>query len=141
MTAANVPTEKKSSTGKIIGFIGCGCLGIGLVIVAIIAFAFFGVVKMLKSSDAYKDSIAAVESNPAAIDALGEPIEPGFMPQGNISINNGEGSADFRIPVSGPKGSGEIHVIGTKSPGTSQWQYTTWELNVDGATEPIPLGQ
>ena len=37
MTAANVPTEKKSSTGKIIGFIGCGCLGIGLVIVAIIA--------------------------------------------------------------------------------------------------------
>lgn len=142
MTAAvNVPPEKKSSTGKIIGIIGCGCLGIPLVIGIIVALGFFGLAKMIKSSDAYKDSVAAVQSNPAAIEALGEPIEPGFFFQGSINLENGEGNADFRIPVSGPKGSGEVHVVGTKASGSSTWQYSTWELKVEGNPEPIPLGK
>ena len=93
----------------------------------------------LKSNGPYKDSIAAVQSHPAAIEALGEPIEPGWMPSGNISVENDTGKVDFSIGVSGPKGDGTIKVIGTKSNGV--WTYQTWHLKVDGQEEVIPLGK
>ena len=134
------PAQKKSSTGKILGFIGCGCLGIIIAIVAFVFIVFGGVMKVIKSSDAYKDSIAAVQTNPEAIEALGEPIEPGFMMSGNISTNNGESEVDIQVPVSGPKGSGTIYVKGNKSGGSNAWSYEKFELKVDGNPEPIPLG-
>lgn len=96
--------------------------------------------KAIKSNAPYNDSIAAVQSHPAALDALGSPIDPGFFPNGNISINNGEGTVDFTIPVSGPKGKGTVRVVGTKPAGSTMWIYDTWQLEIDGR-DPIPLGQ
>ncbi len=135
---SNVEEQKKTPVGKIIG---CGCLA--LLVVAILGGGgiFFGVTKMLKSNAPYKDAIAAAESNPAAIAALGEPIKPGMFPSGNISINNGEGEVDFTIPVSGPNGKGNIHVRGEKPAGAPAWIYDTRELKVEGQPEPIPLGK
>lgn len=133
-----VEEKKKTPVGKIIG---CGCLA--LVAVAILAGAgiFFGVTKVLKSNAPYTDAITAVESNPAAIAALGEPIKPGLFPSGSISTNNGEGEVDFKIPVSGPNGKGTIHVKGEKPAGAPAWIYDTRELKVEGQPEPIPLGK
>ena len=99
-----------------------------------------GVTKLLKSNAPYKDAITAVESNPAAVAALGEPIKPGLLPSGNISINNGEGEVDLQIPVSGPNGKGKIHVKGSKPSGAPAWVYSTRELRVEGQPDPIPLG-
>lgn len=96
-------------------------------------------VNLFKSAQPYKDSIAAVEKSQAAKEALGEPIKPGFMPSGNISVENDTGTVDYSIPVSGPNGKGTIKVQGTKSGGT--WNYDVWELRVDGDPNPIPLGQ
>lgn len=98
-----------------------------------------GIGKALKSNDPYKDSIAAVQANPAAIETLGEPIEPGFMPTGNISVVNDGGEVNFSISVSGPKGSGAITVIGTKAGGV--WSYDTWHLKVEGREDVIPLSK
>ena len=128
--------EKKSPVLKIIG---CGCLGL-IVLGAIIGgVMFMGIGKALKSNAPYKDSIAAVQSNAAAIEALGEPIKPGFIPTGNISTTNGKGEVNFNIGVSGPKGAGTISVIGTKTDG--KWTYQTWQLKVDGQEKVIPLGK
>ena len=131
----------KSSTGKIIGLIGCGCLGLIIIGVVVGGGIFYGVGKALKSNDPYRDSIAAVETNSDAIAALGEPIEPGFIPSGNINVNNGVGDVDFSIPVSGPKGSGTIHVKGTKASGSAPWVYEVWELTVEGKPDPILLSK
>ncbi len=135
---STVEEQKKTPVGKIIG---CGCLA--LLVIAILGGTgiFFGVTKLLKSNAPYNDAIASVESNPAAIAALGEPIKPGMFPSGNISINNGEGEVDFKIPVSGPKGEGTIHVRGEKPAGSETWIYDTRELKVEGQPEPIPLGK
>ncbi len=133
-------TGGKSSTGKIIGFIGCGCLGVILVGVAVIGLIFWGAGKALKSAEPYRDSIAAVEGNAAAAEALGTPIKPGFMPSGNFNFSNGEGKVDFSIPVSGPKGKGTLRVVGSKPAGASSWTYETWQLDVQGG-DSIPLGQ
>lgn len=94
----------------------------------------------IKSSAPYKDSIATVEKNSSAVEALGQPIEPGLFISGKINISNGKGTANMSIPVKGPKGSGTIQVEGTKASGSDQWNYTTWQLNLpDGKS--IPLGQ
>ncbi|HRQ89832.1 MAG TPA: cytochrome c oxidase assembly factor Coa1 family protein [Bacteroidia bacterium] len=109
-----------------------------LLIGAVVGIGFWGITKALKSNDPYRESIAAVETNPAAVEALGTPVKPGFFLTGNININNGEGSVDFSIPVSGPKGKGTVHVVGSKSAGASAWTYSTWELNIEGGPS-IPL--
>lgn len=131
--------EKKS---PVLWILGCGCVGILLIIGGIVAFVTMGVGGVgaaLKNNAPYKDSIAAVQSHPAAIEALGEPIEPGWIPSGNISVENDTGKVDFSIGVSGPKGEGTIKVIGTKANGV--WTYQTWHLKVDGQEKVIPLGK
>lgn len=134
--AAPVP-EKKTSTGKIVAFVGCGCLGLIALMIAGVAILFFGIMGVIKKSDAYSDTLALVQSHPEAIAALGEPIEPGFMLMGNISIENGEGAADLTIPVSGPRGSGTMRVVADKSSGSSSWNYTTRELRLDGGDAAV----
>ena len=121
--------------------IGCGCLSLIVLVVVVIGAIFFFVAKGLKSNAPYQDSIAAVTSSPDAIAALGEPIEPGFLLSGNISTNNGEGTVNFSIPVSGPKGKGTIRVEGSKPAGSPAWIYTTWQLEVEGAGNPILLSK
>lgn len=135
MTEA-VVVQKKSSVGKIIG---CGCAVLFLAVVAIIASIFFGVFGLLKKSEPYTESLKAVKTNPAAVEALGEPIEPGFLLSGSINFENGDGTADISIPVSGPKAEGTIKVEGTKD--SSGWSYQVWELRVEGMPEAIPLGK
>lgn len=140
MSAIEVTQTSKSSGGKIAAMIGCGCGALILVALTVIALIFWGVTKAIKSNAPYNDSITAVQSNPAALDALGSPIEPGLFPSGNISLNNGDGKVDFSIPVSGPKGKGTIRVVGTKPSGSTAWTYDTWQLEIEGA-DPIPLGR
>lgn len=128
--------EQKSNIGKVIG---CGCAAIVIIGICGAAAAFIGFSKLLKNNTPYTDSIAAAQNSPAAAVALGEPIEPGFFPTGDISLNNGEGTVDFQIGVSGPKGTGKIFVKGNTESGSSSWNYETWELKVDGQEEAIPL--
>ncbi len=126
-----------SSVGK---WVACGCLF--FVVLGILGFGgiFFFASKILKSNDPYRDSIAAVQSHPDAIAALGEPIKPGFFPSGNISTTNGEGEVDLSIPVSGPLGKGTIKVVGSKAAGGA-WNYETWQLSVEGSPVPVELGE
>ena len=140
MSAIEQP-GKSSSPGKIIGIIGCGCVSLILVGALVIGGILFIAAKALKSADAYTESIAAVEANPDAVAALGTPIEPGFMPSGNINLTNGEGDVDLTIPVSGPDGKGSIRVIGKKPSGSPVWIYDTWQLEVEGQPAPIPLSK
>lgn len=140
MSAIEQPQPSKTSGGKIAAFIGCGCGALILVGLAVMALIFWGVAKAIKDNAPYNDSITAVQGNQAAIDALGSPIEPGFFPSGSINLNNGEGTVDFSIPVSGPKGKGTVRVVGTKPAGSTTWIYDTWQLDIEGA-DSIPLGQ
>jgi len=136
-TTAEAKVETKKS--PVLKIIGCGCLAIVVIgaIAGVLMVTFIG--KVLKSNAPYKDSIAAVQSSPAAIEALGEPIKPGFMLSGNINVVNDGGTVEFFIPVKGPKGSGTITVKGTKAGGI--WSYETWHLKVDGQQDVIPLSK
>jgi len=134
----NQETETKKS--PVFKIIGCGCLGLVVVgaIAGVLMVTLVG--KAMKSNAPFKDSMAAVQSSPAAVEVLGEPIEPGFFVTGSINVDlNESGTVSFSIPVKGPKGSGTITVIGTKTGGA--WSYQTWHLKVKGQQEVIPLSK
>ena len=59
-----------------------------------------------------------VRSDPAAIQALGTPIEDGWFPTGHVESGGSTGSSDLAIPVSGPNGGGTLYVHATSDMGS-----------------------
>jgi hypothetical protein len=53
--------------------------------------------------------------------------------------NNGtkSGDADLTVPLSGPKGSGHVHVVGKIV--NNQWEYSTMEVTIDSGGQKIDL--
>ncbi len=118
-------------------FLPLGCLSMLVLIAAIgalIAFAVFGV---MKSTDAYKTAIAAAKANSAVTAALGSPVVEGYFTSGDFEVNGASGSADLAIPIYGPKSSGTIFVVGTKTAG--EWKYSRLVVQIDKTKERIDL--
>ena len=114
----------------------CGCLlffGIWALVLGI-----FGVVlNVIKDSEPYQGALSQVRNNEQVIQALGEPIEPGWWIIGSSETSGTSGFADFSFPLSGPKNSGKLYVVAVKSAG--QWEFQRIELEVDGQSSRIPL--
>ena len=117
-----------------------GCLVLLLPLLALTGFVgtilaiVFGAIK---SPDVYEEALARARSSPAVIEALGEPVEDGWLVSGNISVNGPSGSADISIPLHGPKGKGTVYAIASKSAG--RWEYRALEVEVEGRPERIDL--
>lgn len=118
-------------------FVPTGCLGIlllGATFVCLIISVIFGA---MKSSDAYKAALAKAKADPRVIEALGSPIEAGFLVSGNASVNGSSGNADLTIPISGPDGKGTIYCVASKFAG--KWTFSKLVVEVGKAGERIDL--
>ncbi|MCC9658871.1 cytochrome c oxidase assembly factor 1 family protein [Rhodopirellula halodulae] len=124
---------KKSNTGCLLLGLGGGCLVVVLICGGLIGAGIFGVFAMIKSSEPYTESLAKAQTNVELQSAIGDPIEPSVLVQGNINLNNDDGKADLNYSVSGPDGSATVHVVGTKTDGN--WDYTRMDATTaDGTT-------
>lgn len=119
------------------------CLGTLLCIIAAVALfgvgifsIISGVSAILKSSEPYQTAVARAKADEKVVAALGTPISEGF-PTGKVNTNNDSGDADIHVPLTGPKGKGTLHVVGTKSAGT--WTYSTMSVTIAGTDETIDL--
>jgi hypothetical protein len=99
----------------------------GVALLAVFAAVIFGFVSllsgMMRSSEPYRHALHAAQTSPAVIAALGEPIEAGFMPSGNISVNNDDGEADLSFGLHGPRGEATVYVEATRK--RKRWSYQT----------------
>jgi hypothetical protein len=118
----------------VVPLLGALMLALFTGVILLFMSALFG---MLKSSDAYQQAVREAKANPAVVQALGEPIEEGWLTMGNINVNGPSGEANLQIPISGPKGEGDIYLEATKSAG--QWNYSTLLVRVEGTKESIDL--
>jgi len=75
----------------------------------------------MRQSTPYRDSVARAQNDPRVRAALGTPVKPGLFVSGSINTQNRDGDAKLDIPLSGPKGSGTLRVVATKTRG--QWDY------------------
>ncbi|QDT16300.1 cytochrome c oxidase assembly factor Coa1 family protein [Alienimonas californiensis] len=85
----------------------------------------------LKSSPPYAESLAAAQADADVQEALGAPIEPAFLVQGSFNNTNGNSDADLTYEISGPNGSGTVHVVGTAAPG-GDWEYSEMSVQIPG---------
>ncbi len=69
------------------------------------------------------------------IQKLGEPLKRGWLVTGSIKLNNADGNADLSIPVSGPKGSGRVHIKASKAAG--RWTVEQLTVTPDDGSSPI----
>lgn len=104
--------------------------GCGASLLVFIEWAF-------KSSDAYTKSLAAVRADPQVQAVLGEPMEPGLLVTGHISVNSSGGYARIAYNVSGPEGAGTVYVVAYKEAG--QWVFQTLAIKVKATGERIDV--
>jgi len=118
-------------------FVPVGCLSIVLMAVVLVAAVVYFIFGSLKSSYVYQEAMTKTRSNAAVIRELGEPIEPGWLISGNITVTESSGNADLSIPVSGPKKSGTVYVVAEKKMG--KWDINGLEVAVKGESKRINL--
>ena len=116
-------------------------------LLALFAAFVFGIVALIfgaiKSSSPYQHAVTRAQNDPAVIAALGEPINAGWLVQGNISVDGASGDADLAIPLDGSRADGTLYVVAEKKAG--EWRYETLAVNVEGGErivleESVPPG-
>jgi hypothetical protein len=103
-----------------------GCLG-GLVaamtcVGGCVAYVF----QELRSSEAAREALRQVQKSVPAREALGEPIRMGWIVSGVWRSVGSAGTAHLSIPVSGPKGAGNVKAEGAWD--GREWRFGRLEL-------------
>lgn len=114
-----------------------GCLGMVLLALLAVGGLVLAVTGGIKSSEVFQMGLERTRSSPAAVAALGEPIEPGWWVSGSIEVTGPSGDAALAAPVSGSTGEGKLYLEGTKTAGT--WRLTLLELEMEDSGERIDL--
>ena len=111
-----------------------GCIGIFILVIAIVIYFVVGAVKQ---TEPYLQGLNYAKTNPAVIALIGEPMEPSFFVGGSIPSPNEQGMVDLAITVSGPKGNGVILIAGQSQGG--QWYYKRLLFRDLSSTQVIEL--
>lgn len=115
-----------------------GCLTLIVLFLLGIGSLIFGITNMISDSEPAQYALEIATESLVVIEALGEPIEDGIA-SGSISFNDGDGDADLRIPISGPKGSATLRVVGEKYDGS--WSYEKIYVILGDSDQRIDLLQ
>lgn len=102
-------------------------------VVAIVLF----VSSMMHSSGAYTGAVMQARSSSRVQQLLGQPIEEGFLPIGNIKVNGPSGHANLAIPLHGPKGKATLFVEANKAAG--QWKFKTLVVKLRDTGERVDI--
>ena len=109
----------------------------GTVMATFFVFIFVVVFNVIKSSDAYKEALARVQTDPAIQAALGTPIKEGLFVTGSINTSGSSGEADIAIPISGPYGKATVYAVATKS--AERWTFIALLVEVRDTGEIFNL--
>jgi hypothetical protein len=113
------------------------CLVPALVCTGAITMILAMVMEFMKSTPPYEQSLAAVTEHAAVREALGTPIEAGWVVTGNVESGPRSGHADITYTVSGPSGSARVFVVGDFN--GAGWTYSRMQLEIEGTGERLDL--
>ncbi len=122
--------SKTRKTPILLKVVGCGCAGATLAFIGLATAIVFGIFALLKNSAPYETAVETAADDLRVIEQLGTPIQTGWWVAGNLELNNNDGTADLRIPVRGPEGSGEVLIKGIKENG--EWIYQRLFFQFEG---------
>ena len=132
------PRQKKSWWGRNWFWVTpLGCLGLCSLPVVLFAGLFGMIFGTLKTSTAYADGLEIARTHPEVIRALGEPIEPGWLMGGQVSMTPSTGDMDVSVPLEGSRAGGTLYIVARRSAG--EWRFERLEVEVDGRGDRIDL--
>ena len=106
--------------------------------------AYWGL-QQLNNLPPYKDTVQMIQSDPRVQAELGTPIDVAGLIEtaqsgGNFDISQSGNAAvvNVSVPISGPNGSGVLHIEATDN-GTGNWTYTRREVVIDSSGKIIDL--
>jgi hypothetical protein len=109
----------------------------GLLFLAAIGLFAYGIFSMMGSSDVAMEAKRRAQQDPRVIEALGQPIEPGWYVHGSLESGGPGALASLQIPLEGPKAEADLYIEAVKRVG--RWQYRTLTVVVDGKSTDIDL--
>lgn len=110
-----------------------GCLTAILLMVLFVGAVFMLVFGMFRSSEPYQQALEKARQSPALQQALGTPIEPGWLVTGSFSESGPSGTAEFTIAIQGPKGKGTIYVDAEKRAG--KWAFRMLRADTESGVQ------
>lgn len=113
------------------------CLGTVVLTVASCAGIAGIVMGGMKFSWAYSEGVDLARHDKRVVEALGEPIDTGWLVSGSIKSSGPTGDADLAIPLSGRQDSGTLDVVAHKRAG--EWKFERAEVEVHGWQQRINL--
>jgi ribosomal protein L7/L12 len=122
--------------------LGCwlGCLPMLLFIGVCAGFIMLSSQVMFRAFGPLDQAVHIINSDPAVVQAFGNPITPGLFVTGRISGGDTSSSARFSVPIYGPRRSGDLQVSGS-------WRKGIWDLSIfviydeDGEEQTFHLEQ
>lgn len=113
-----------------------GCL----ILLLLLGFVGFVVLVLIsgtfRHSDVYKTAMAQAAANAQVRERIGEPIERGWLIFGALHLSGSTGDGNFSIPISGPRGKGQVRVVAYKA---GVWKFTFLQVYVEGQMGSIDL--
>jgi len=113
---------------------------IALVVAASLAFVIgLGglILWLMRSGEPQQEALAYVRAHAQARQALGEPIELGWLIKGSIRIEGRQGEASLQIPLRGALGRAELRLEAELSDGV--WRYAKLELLLEDSSQGVDL--
>lgn len=106
-----------------------------LAVIGFVFALFFGIVGILKNTDAYQMSMKELRASEQVIERLGAPIEDGIFPTGSVNTKGLSGKAEFQISLTGSKAEGTAISKSVKRDGV--WTIELLYVRVAGDERPI----
>ena len=98
-----------------------GCFSLIVIFILVIGSIFYGVTSALEGSQPYEYALEKINQDDEITNALGKPIEKDGMIQGSYNNSNGKKTADMKIPITGPNGSGVLFIEASGE--NDNWTY------------------
>lgn len=117
------------AVGCLVPMLCCGVFGVG---------TYFTVTKVIQGTPVFAEALEKANTNPDVTAALGQPVTPGMMLSGSVNQSGNTGTADFSIPIEGPKGKGTLKVEASMKGG--DWTFQRLEAEVGGKTIDLLAG-
>lgn len=105
-----------------------GCFSLIVIFIMFIGSIFYGVTTVLEESQPYEYALEKINQDEELTSVLGSPIEKDGMIQGSYNNSNGTKTADMKIPISGPNGSGTLFVEATGE--DENWTYNVIRVEI-----------
>ncbi len=115
---------------------GLVTLAVALVVgtvIAVVVGAVALVMWSVRQSDVIRMAVEQAQKNPAVVAELGTPIKPGWFISGSMNVENDSGTANFTVPIHGPRQEAKLHLDARKRRG--EWTFNSLSVKMHDGRE------